>query len=594
MTNNGSFLENKFSAKGSLWKERVSDLEKISIIENENKIPKLLAKIIAGREILSSDVASFLNPEVNKLILDPSRLFDLDKGVDFIAECISKKEKIGILGDYDVDGATSSSILKLFFNHYGVKTEIYIPDRLKEGYGPNKSAIDFFYDNGINTFITVDCGATSIEPMIYAESKGMKSIIIDHHKVDNHLPKSYAHINPSRNEDNSGLNDLAAVGLTFIFVVGLRRAIRDKSIFPDIQEPSLKQYLDLVALGTVCDVVQLKGLNRAFVKEGIDIISKNLRLGIDGLRSISGSKDIGVTELGYRIGPRINAAGRTGASDLGVRLLTSNSEDEVLAISERLNNLNKQRQNIEETVLFEAINNIENNITIKKLNTFPNSLIVSGENWHLGVLGIVASRLKDKYYRPSFVLSSSEGKLTGSARSISGIDIGKLIIKAVNKNILVTGGGHKMAAGFSLYEDTFEKFRNFCEEEIYLQSNSTTLDKINYYDEIIDSSNINRDLYDLIKVASPYGQGNPEPQFIIKNAKIDYWSEVGNGHLKIKISNANYGNIDAIAFSSKGTPLGDIIMNHSGSLLHFAGVVKKNDWQGNKAVQFHIRDLFTA
>jgi single-stranded-DNA-specific exonuclease len=594
MTNNGSFLENKFSAKGSLWKERVSDLEKISIIENENKIPKLLAKILAGREIISSDVNSFLNPEVNKLILDPSKLFDLDRSVDYITECISKKEKIGILGDYDVDGATSSSILKLFFDYYGVKTEIYIPDRLKEGYGPNKSAIDFFYDNGINTFITVDCGATSIEPMVYAAAKGMNSIIIDHHKVDNNLPESYAHINPSRNEDNSGLNDLAAVGLTFIFVVGLRRAIRDKNIFPDIPEPSLKQYLDLVALGTVCDVVQLKGLNRAFVKEGIDIISKNSRLGIDGLRSISGSKDIGVTELGYRIGPRINAAGRTGASDLGVRLLTSNSEDEVLAISERLNNLNKQRQNIEETVLFEAINNIENNISIKKLNTFPNSVIVSGENWHLGVLGIVASRLKDKYYRPSFVLSSSEGKLTGSARSISGIDVGKLIIKAVNKNLLVTGGGHKMAAGFSLYEDTFEKFRNFCEEEIYLQLNSTTLDKINYYDEIIDSSNINRDLYNLINVASPYGQGNPEPQFIIKNAKIDYWSEVGNGHLKIKISNANYGNIDAIAFSSKGTPLGDIIMNHSGSLLHFAGVIKKNDWQGNKAVQFHIRDLFTA
>ena len=594
MTNNGSFLENKFSAKGSLWKERVSDLEKISIIENENKIPKLLAKILAGREIPSSDVESFLNPEVNKLILDPSKLFDLDKGVDFIAECISKKEKIGILGDYDVDGATSSSILKLFFDHYGVKTEIYIPDRLKEGYGPNKSAIDFFYDNGINTFITVDCGATSIEPMIYAGSKGMNSIIIDHHKVDKCLPESYAHINPSRNEDNSGLNDLAAVGLTFIFVVGLRRVIRDKNIFPDIQEPSLKQYLDLVALGTVCDVVQLKGLNRAFVKEGIDVISRNPRLGIEGLRSISGSTDIGISELGYRIGPRINAAGRTGSSDLGFRLLTSRNEDEVLAISERLNNLNKQRQNIEETVLFDAINNIEANIINKKLNIIPNSLIVSGENWHLGVLGIVASRLKDKYYRPSFVLSFSEGKFTGSARSISGIDIGKLIIKAVNKNLLISGGGHKMAAGFSLNNDTFDDFKEFCEEEVYLQSNNTTLNKINYYDDIIDSSNVNRNLYNLIEVASPYGQGNPEPQFIIKNAKIDYWSEVGNGHLKIKISNANYGNIDAIAFSSKGTPLGDIIMNHSGSLLHFAGVVKKNDWQGNKAVQFHIRDLFTA
>ena len=589
-----SFLENKFSAKGSLWKERVSDIEKISIIENENNIPKLLAKILAGRKIISSDVESFLNPEVNKLLINPSKLFDLDRAVDFITKCMSRKEKIGILGDYDVDGATSSSILKLFFDNYNVQTEIYIPDRLKEGYGPNESAIDFFNDKGINTFITVDCGATSIEPLNYASLKGMNCIIIDHHKVDNDLPECYAHINPSREEDCSNLNDLAAVGLTFIFVVGLRRAIREKNIFPEIQEPSLKQYLDLVALGTVCDVVQLKGLNRAFVKEGIDIISRKPRLGIEGLKSISGSKDIGVTELGYRIGPRINAAGRTGSSDLGFRLLTSRNEDEVLAISERLNNLNSQRQNIEETVLFEAINNIEANFVDKKLNTIPNSLIVLGENWHLGVLGIVAGRLKDKYYRPSFVISSNKGKYTGSVRSISGIDVGKLIIKAVNNNLLLSGGGHQMAAGFLLNKDTFDNFKKFCEEEIYSQSNNTILNKINYYDDIIDSSNVNRDLYNLINVASPYGQGNPEPQFIIKNAKIDYWSVVGKGHLKVKISNSNYGNIDAIAFSSKGTPLGDIIMNHSGSLLHFAGVIKKNDWQGNKAVQFHIRDLFTA
>tara|TARA_B100001057_G_scaffold426086_1_gene449947 strand:+ start:3463 stop:5244 length:1782 start_codon:yes stop_codon:yes gene_type:complete len=589
-----SFLENKFSAKGSLWKERVSDIEKISIIENENNIPKLLAKILAGRKIISSDVESFLNPEVNKLLINPSKLFDLDRAVDFITKCMSRKEKIGILGDYDVDGATSSSILKLFFDNYNVQTEIYIPDRLKEGYGPNESAIDFFNDKGINSFITVDCGATSIEPLNYASLKGMNCIIIDHHKVDNDLPECYAHINPSREEDCSNLNDLAAVGLTFIFVVGLRRAIREKNIFPEIQEPSLKQYLDLVALGTVCDVVQLKGLNRAFVKEGIDIISRKPRLGIEGLKSISGSKDIGVTELGYRIGPRINAAGRTGSSDLGFRLLTSRNEDEVLAISERLNNLNSQRQNIEETVLFEAINNIEANFVDKKLNTIPNSLIVLGENWHLGVLGIVAGRLKDKYYRPSFVISSNKGKYTGSVRSISGIDVGKLIIKAVNNNLLLSGGGHQMAAGFLLNKDTFDNFKKFCEEEIYSQSNNTILNKINYYDDIIDSSNVNRDLYNLINVASPYGQGNPEPQFIIKNAKIDYWSVVGKGHLKVKISNSNYGNIDAIAFSSKGTPLGDIIMNHSGSLLHFAGVIKKNDWQGNKAVQFHIRDLFTA
>ena len=589
-----SFIENRVSAKGSLWKKRVSDSKNISLLKKDNDIPDLIATILAGRHVDTDGVNDFLYPEVNKLLKDPSCLFDLDNGIDCLIAAIKNNEIIGILGDYDVDGATSSSILKLFFDHYHIKSEIYIPDRLKEGYGPNKSAIDGFLDKGVKTFITVDCGATSIDVMDYADSKSMKAIIIDHHKVDEPLPKCSAHINPSRKEDDSFLNDLAAVGLTFIFIVGLRRAIRELSLYPDIIEPSLKQYLDLVALGTVCDVVQLKGLNRAFVKEGIDVIAKKQRLGIEGLRAISSSKDIGVTELGFRIGPRINAAGRTGASDLGFRLLTSQSDDEVMAISERLNNLNQQRQNIEQTVLFEATNIIEEELASKKLNSIPNSIVVNGEGWHLGVLGIVASRLKEKYYRPSFVVSTNDGISTGSARSVSGIDVGELIIDAVNRGILNSGGGHKMAGGFSLDSSRFEEFKEFCEKKIFDKADESTLKKINLYDDIIDSSIINRDLYDLIKLASPYGQGNPEPQFIIKNAKIDYWSEVGIGHLRVKLSNANYGSIDAIAFGSKGTPVGDLIMNHSGGLFHIAGVIKKNDWQGNKAVQFHIRDLFTG
>ena len=589
-----SFLENRVSAKGSLWKERVSNSNDVSLLKSDNDIPDLIAKILAGRNVNPSGVNDFLYPEVNKLLKDPSCLFDLDNGIDCLVSAIKNNETIGILGDYDVDGATSSSILKLFLDHYHVKSEIYIPDRLKEGYGPNETAIDFFYDKGVRTFITVDCGATAIDAMDFADKKGMNAIIIDHHKVDEPLPKCVAHINPSREEDNSFLDDLAAVGLTFVFIVGLRRAIRVLNLFPEITEPSLKQYLDLVALGTVCDVVQLKGLNRAFVKEGIDIIAKRQRPGIEGLRSISNTSDIGVTELGFRIGPRINAAGRTGASDLGYRLLTSQSEDEVMAISERLNNLNQQRQNIEQTVLFEATNIVEDEIIEKKLNIMPNSIVVSGEKWHLGVLGIVASRLKEKYYRPSFVISSNDGKATGSARSVSGIDVGKLIIDGVNKGILISGGGHKMAGGFSLDTSKLDEFKQFCNKKIFDDADNNVLKKINFYDDIIDSSNINRDLYNLIKLASPYGQGNPEPQFIIKNAKIDFWSEVGTGHLKVKLSNANYGNIDAIAFGAKGTAIGDLLMNHSGGLLHIAGVIKKNDWQGNKAVQFHIRDLFTA
>ena len=594
MQKDTSFIENKVSAKGSLWKERSSDSEKISALKNENNVPDLIAKILVGRKINSNEVNDFLYPEVNKLLKDPSCLFDLDNGIKCLISAIKNKETIGVLGDYDVDGATSSSLLKLFFDHYHIKSEVYIPDRLKEGYGPNKNAIDNFYNKGVRTFITVDCGATSVEVMDFAHEKDMKAIIIDHHKVDKPLPICSAHINPSREEDSSDLNDLAAVGLTFIFIIALRREIRDLMLFPDIEEPSLKQYLDLVALGTVCDVVQLKGLNRAFVKEGIDVISRRERPGIEGLRSISGANDIGVTELGFRIGPRINAAGRTGSSDLGFRLLTSRSEDEVMAISERLNNLNQQRQNIEQTVLFEATNNVEKEINENKSNSIPNSIVANGEKWHLGVLGIVASRLKEKYYRPSFVISTNDDVATGSARSVSGIDVGKLIIDAVNEGVLMSGGGHKMAGGFSLKTSNLPKFKEFCNERIFDEADEGVLKKVNFYDDIINSSNINRDLYDLIKLASPYGQGNPEPQFIIKNAKIDYWSEVGTGHLKVKLSNANYGNIDAIAFSAKGTTIGDLLMNHSGGLLHIAGVIKKNDWQGNKAVQFHIRDLFTA
>ena len=251
------FLENRVSAKGSLWKQRTSNIENIGLLKNDNDIPELIAKILAGRKIFSEEANDFLYPEVNKLLKDPSCLFDMDNGINCLISSIKNNETIGILGDYDVDGATSSSILKLFFDHYNIRSEIYIPDRLKEGYGPNKNAINTFYDKGVKTFITVDCGATSVNVMDFANQKGMKAIIIDHHKVDEQLPKCIAHINPSREEDSSLLNDLAAVGLTFIFIVALRRAIRNLNLFPDINEPGLKQYLDLVALGTVCDVVQL-------------------------------------------------------------------------------------------------------------------------------------------------------------------------------------------------------------------------------------------------------------------------------------------------------------------------------------------------
>ena len=374
----------------------------------------------------------------------------MDVAVKEIVSAMVDNKKIGIIGDYDVDGTTSSSLLTNFFDHYNISSDVYIPNRLKDGYGPNISAFEQFIEKGIDTVITVDCGSASIKPLEYAYQNGVKVIIIDHHKVDNHLPDCFAHINPTRKEDKSNLNHLAAVGLTFLFIVALRRSLRERQEFNDIKEPNLKKYLDVVALGTICDVVQLKSLNRAFVKEGLKIINNTEKVGLKSLCSVAKIENIDVYELGYILGPRINAAGRTGSPELGFRLLTSDNKDETNAIADKLNQLNQERQNIEKKVLDQSIEKIENHMLENGLNDYPTSIFVSNDNWHLGVLGIVASRLKEKFHRPSFVISSKDDISTASARSLPGIDIGKIIIEGVNDGILLSGGGHAMAGGFSL------------------------------------------------------------------------------------------------------------------------------------------------
>jgi single-stranded-DNA-specific exonuclease len=465
---------------------------------------------------------------------------------------------------------------------------------LKDGYGPNISAFEKFIEKGIDTVITVDCGSASIKPLEYAYQNGVKVIVIDHHKVDTHLPKCFAHINPTRKEDKSNLNHLAAVGLTFLFVVALRRSLRERQEFNAIKEPNLKKYLDVVALGTICDVVQLKSLNRAFVKEGLKIINNTEKAGLKSLCSVAKIENIDVYELGYILGPRINAAGRTGSPELGFRLLTSDNEDETNAIADKLNQLNQERQNIEKEVLDQSIEKVENHMLENGLNDYPNSIFVSNDNWHLGVLGIVASRLKEKFHRPSFVISSKDDISTASARSLPGIDIGKIIIEGVNEGILLSGGGHAMAGGFSLEKDKIEEFNMFCDSKILELDQDILTKRTQKYDDILDNIEIDRNFYEFINRASPYGQGNPEPKFIVPNAEIEFCKAVGKGHLKLKISGNNYKNLDCIAFNVIGTPLGDLITHHSGSLIHFIGVIRKNDWQDFKGIQLQIFDAFIA
>ena len=594
MNKNLLTIEKRPSINGTFWKKRLTDGNINTGQSSESKLNSILENVLYGRNIKKEDFNDFLDPKVNNLIIDPNELVDMDIAIKEITSTMIANKKIGIIGDYDVDGTTSSSILTNFFDHYNVNSDVYIPDRLKDGYGPNIFAFDQFIEKGIDTVITVDCGSASIKPLEYANKNGIKVIIIDHHKVDNILPECFAHINPTRNDDKSNLNHLAAVGLTFLFIVALRRALRDVKEFNNISEPNLKKYLDMVALGTICDVVQLKSLNRAFVKEGLKIINNTDKLGIKSLCSVSGVKDIDVYELGYILGPRINAAGRTGSPELGFRLLTSADNDETNAIADKLNELNKERQNIERKVLDQSLEKIENYMKENGLNDYPSSIFVSNDNWHLGVLGIVASRLKDKFHRPSFVISSNNDLCTASARSLPGIDIGKIIIEGVNQGILLSGGGHAMAGGFSLHKNKVEEFNKFCDHKILELDNDILTKKTQKYDDILDSVEIDRNFYEFINKASPYGQGNPEPKFIVPNAEIEFCKVVGKGHLKLKISSNNYKNLDGIAFNAIGTPLGDLIKNHSGSLIHFIGVIRKNDWQDFKGIQLQIFDAFIA
>ncbi len=594
MNENLLSIEKRSSVNGTFWKKRFDYDYEVSNQLSSSKLNNILETILYGRSLKKEDFDDFLDPKVNNLLIDPSELFDMDVAIKEIVTAMINNKKIGIIGDYDVDGTTSSSLLTNFFNHYNITSDVYIPNRLKDGYGPNISAFEQFIQKGIDTVVTVDCGSTSIEPLEYAHNNGIKVIIIDHHKVDNLLPKCFAHINPTRKEDKSNLNHLAAVGLTFLFIVALRRSLRERHEFNDIKEPNLKKYLDVVALGTICDVVQLKPLNRAFVKEGLKIINNTEKVGLKSLCSVAKIENIDVYELGYILGPRINAAGRTGSPELGFRLLTSNNEDETNAIADKLNQLNQERQNIEKEVLDQSIEKVENYMLKNGLNDYPASIFVSNDNWHLGVLGIVASRLKEKFHRPSFVISSKDDISTASARSLPGIDIGKIIIEGVNEGILLSGGGHAMAGGFSLKTDKIEEFNMYCDNKIMELDNDILIKRTQKYDDILDNIEIDRNFYEFINRASPYGQGNPEPKFIVPNAEIEFCKTVGKGHLKLKISGNNYKNLDCIAFNAIGTPLGDLITHHSGSLLHFVGVIRKNDWQDFKGIQLQIFDAFIA
>lgn len=563
------------------------DERKAELIAQRFALPLPVARIIASRGIPVDDVANFINPKLQNLMPDPFCMKDMEKAAKCIAEAIVKKQKVAIIGDYDVDGATSSSVLRLYLESVGIEPEIHIPER-DEGYGPSRQAFDEFAAFGAELVITVDCGTTAFDVFDYAGSLNIPVIVLDHHEAEVRLPEVYAVVNPKRldeSDDYPYLKYMAAVGVVFCTIVAVNRELRKQGFFAGREEPNLLQWLDLVALGTVCDVVPLLGLNRAFVRQGLRIMSLRSNTGLRALIDKSGiSEAPSAFHLGYVLGPRINACGRVGEASLGNKLLCSRDDFQAGQLADKLNEFNAQRKEIEAYVLLSAIEMLEGTP-----QEYPIAF-AAGKDWHQGVVGIVAGKLKERYNVPAFVMSIEPDEVKGSARSVPGVDLGALIIAAKEKGLLTKGGGHTMAAGFSLSEDKIEAFRRFAGEYVRQKLGEEDVAPVIEVDSALDLLGANTDFAAALELLEPFGAGNAEPKIVLEHVRIVKPGIVGAGHVRCFLTSGNGGSLKAMAFKIADTELGKTLLNSQGAVFDIAGVLRRDNWQGRNSVQFIIDD----
>ena len=574
------------SVLGKNWIIKKYNSEIVSYLKENFNLSEIISRLLSIRNIKIEEVNLFLNPRIKNLLPNPFILKDMEKSVNRTIKAIISKEKIGIFGDYDVDGATSTAILVNYFNKLGQPSTIYIPDRKKEGYGPNTQGFNKLISEGSNLIFTVDCGTMSFDTINSLENK-IDVIVLDHHQSEIKLPKAFSVVNPNRFDDNSKLNYLCAAGVCFMFLIALNKKLRDLEWFKKnhIQEPNLIDFLDLVSLGTVCDVVPLIGLNRAIVSQGLKIFNKFSNPGLKILKNICGIEtNLNTYHLGYVLGPRINAGGRVGKCSHGANLLLSKDPKKVFTIASELENFNKERKCIEKDMLAK----IE-----KKIVVVPSEpvIVLSGHNWHGGVIGIIASRLKDKFNKPTIIISISNGVGKASARSVHGFDIGTFVINAVQKNILIKGGGHKMAAGFSIKEEKIEEFRDFINKSFLKIKNDMKNNNEIFYDSIISPSALNENFYEEINSLSPFGSGNPEPRFVIENLEIIKSSIVSEKHIKSVLAGDDGSTVKSVTFNAVSTNLESYLLANNRKKINIFGKLSLNKWKGKKNVEFIIDDI---
>jgi single-stranded-DNA-specific exonuclease len=586
------FLGVEHSVLDHPWRDRL-DLEAqghAQAIAQLHGHPDLLARVLAGRGVHADDCAAFLDPTIRALMPDPDTLVDMQPLVARLVAAIENADTVAIFGDYDVDGACSSALLATFLQTCGCPFIIHIPDRLFEGYGPNVDAIRALAANGAKLLVTVDCGTTSFEPIAEAAKLGLDTLVIDHHQAPEELPPAHAIVNPNRLDDLSGLGHLCAAGVVYMVMVAVNRALRQKGFWsPQRPAPDLLAELDLVALATIADVVALKGLNRAFVAKGLAVMRARGRPGLRQLFDVARADGPPRPyHLGFLIGPRINAGGRIGDAALGAKLLMMRDDDEASRIAIELDRLNSERQAIEIATLGEAEAEALASLGLEEQGA---CVVTAGDGWHPGIVGLVAARLKEKFRRPAFAIAMN-GKIgTGSARSIPGVDLGRVVRAAVDDGLLVKGGGHAMAAGLTIERDRLVDFRAYLELRLgEIVARARANDSL-LIDAAVTAGGATPDLMRMIEQAGPFGQGNPEPVFVLPAHRIVRATPVGNGHIRVRAVTGDGAGIDAIAFRAAESALGQALQKNVGNAVHLAGTLSLDRWGGSERVQMRLIDM---
>ncbi len=578
------------SATGRAWRARLSAVaaREAEAMVGALGISAALAQVIASRDVPLEGAGVFLEPTLRALLPDPSVLCDLDKAVARLAQAIAAKERIAVFGDYDVDGACSTALLVEYLRHFGLDPLMHIPDRLREGYGPNAAAITALHAQGASVLVCVDCGTSAHEALAHAVALGLDVLIFDHHQAEEILPPALAVVNPNRLDDLSNLGSLCAAGVVFVGLVGLNRALRSAGY----AVPDLLDALDLVALATVADVMPLKGLNRAFVRQGLKVMRARGRPGLAALCDIGRLQGrLEAWHLGYLLGPRINAGGRVGEAGLGAQLLLEPDMAAARALAEQLDHHNRERQTIEEAMLAEAEAQAETQIASNN----PPVLCVLGQGWHPGVVGIIAGRLKERFRRPAFAFApDGRGSLGGSGRSLNGVDLGEAVRAAVASGLARKGGGHKLAAGVSLDPVQYEAFGAYLVTHLaqaVAQAQATDYLRV---DLAASAESLTPALHAQFQQAAPFGSGNPEPVIGLGAHLLRDLIEIRGGHLKLVLTSGGGGRCEAMLFRAGGGALGQALRQLAGRKVHVLGTLSLDQWGGREKVSLRLLDIAAA